>query len=444
MRKILVFVLVAFLLQISFAADKPVGSPANRDKPALSKSAETPRGEDLKKLESVYKIIKENYVDEVADGKLFENAFEGMLKGLDPYSEYMTADEYKEFMVATKGEFGGIGVEITVEDGILTVITPLEDTPAFRAGILAGDRILEIDGESTEGMSSSDSAKLVRGKPGTQVVLTVLHKGETAPVKIALTREIIKIRSVKNAQIIDEDLAIGYLRITAFQEDTIELFDEAVKKLTTEGMKSLIIDLRFNGGGLMDMAVKLSNRFIKSGTIVSIKGKKKDDVTIVRAEESEATLGELPLAVLVNGGSASASEVFAGAMQDNHRGNLVGSNTFGKASVQTIFTLENGAAVKLTIAHYYTPLGRSINRDKSKKNYGLKPDSLVEVTPTQEAALIQKWVAEKNHRTNTSSEATTDEFAESQWSPDRSVGVDIQLKKAIEILANTPLESEDK
>jgi len=376
----------------------------------------------LKRISKIYEMINANYVRETTADEVFNSAMKGMLKNLDPYSDYFTTQEFEDFSVAIKGEFGGIGTELSMEDCILTVITPLEDSPAFRAGILAGDRILEIDGVSTEGLSMTECGKRIRGVPGTKVTLTILHRGAQDTAKISVVREVIKISSIKQAKIIDEKEKIAYLRITSFQEDTVRAFDEAVQKLKAKGMKSLIIDLRFNGGGIMQAAVDLSNRFISQGTIVSMKGKNKESNKTYLADPQKAILSDLPLIVLINGSSASASEIFAGAIQDYKKGILIGSRSFGKGSVQTVFPLtEEKAAIKLTIAKYYTPLGRSLHKEKDK-DYGLDPDVLVEMTPQQEADLLR-------------SRSREDVIEPEPPKENQPKIEDIQLKKALEIFA---------
>ncbi|MDI6733446.1 MAG: S41 family peptidase, partial [Planctomycetota bacterium] len=319
---------------------------------------------NLDELKNLYSLIADKFVVEPNKDQLFENAMKGMVSALDPYSEYMNAEEYNEFVESTRGEFGGIGVEITIEDGFITVVTPIEDTPAFRAGLLPGDKILEIDGVSAEGMSITECARRVRGKPVTSVTLKILHKNDDMPVNITLVREIIKIKSVKDVGIIDKKHRIGYLRITAFQEDTLKLFDEGLKKLQEQGMKSLIIDVRFNGGGLMETSVKIANRFIAQGIIVSVKGRIFTEER--KSEPDSATVSDIPVVVLVNGSSASASEIVAGALQDHRRATLIGSRTYGKGSVQSVFPITDAGgktikgAIKLTIARYYTPSGRCL------------------------------------------------------------------------------------
>jgi carboxyl-terminal processing protease len=385
----------------------------------------------LQDIDNIYQLIKDNFFKEPNKDEVFENAIKGMVSGLDPYSAYMDADEYNAFISTTKGEYGGIGVEISVEDGIITIIAPFEDTPAFRAGILPGDKILEINGESTEGLTTSDCSKKVRGKPGTSVTLKILHKDAEATVDITLIREVINMKSVKDVRIVDRPARIGYLRVTAFQEDTADLFDAALKTLQDKQMKSLIIDLRFNGGGLMDAALRMANRFIPSGILISLKGKTMNEE--IKADSGDKAITATAIVILVNGSSASASEILAGALKDHQRATLIGSHTYGKGSVQSIFTIRDAkksviGAVKLTTARYYTPSGRCLERDKGVKDFGLEPDILVEMSPQEEAKLLKT-------RLNPVSKAAdpTDERA-GDPDEDTSDFTDVQLERAIKFL----------
>jgi carboxyl-terminal processing protease len=378
----------------------------------------------IQDIENIYQLIKDNFFKEPNKDQVFENALKGMVSGLDPYSEYLTADEYNEFISSTKGEYGGIGVEISIEDAIITIIAPFEDTPAFRAGLLPGDKILEINGLSTEGLSTSDCSKLVRGKPGTPVTLKILHKNAKAAVDITLVREIINMKSVKDVMLIDRPARIGHIRITAFQEDTADLFDAALKQLQDKQMKSLIIDLRFNGGGLMDAALRMANHFIPEGVLISLKGKTVNEE--IKANSGDQVITTLPIALLINGSSASASEILAGALKDHHRATLIGSHTYGKGSVQSIFTIRDAkknvtGAVKLTTARYYTPSGKCLERDKGVKDFGLDPDILVEMSPQEEAQLLKT-------RLNPASTTADD--------PDENASdfTDVQLERAIKFL----------
>ncbi|MBI5778562.1 MAG: S41 family peptidase [Planctomycetes bacterium] len=394
---------------------------------APNSSVSQPSQKTTQDIENIYQLIKDNFFREPNKDEVFENALKGMVSGLDPYSQYMDADEYNSFISETKGEYGGIGVEISLEDGIITVIAPFEDTPAFRAGLLPGDKILEINGESTEGLTVSDCSKKVRGKPGTTVTLKIFHKDAEAAVDITLVREIINMKSVKDVRMVDRKARIGYLRVTAFQEDTADLFDAALKTLQDKQMRSLIIDLRFNGGGLMDAALKMANRFIPSGILISLKGKTLNEE--IKADSGDQAITETAIVILVNGSSASASEIFAGALHDHHRATLLGSHTYGKGSVQSVFTIRDAkknvtGAVKLTTARYYTPSGRCLERDKGVKDFGIEPDILVEMSSREEAKLLKT-------RLNPASKAADD--------PDEDTDnfADVQLERAIEFLSKT-------
>jgi carboxyl-terminal processing protease len=420
-----VFLIV--LLAMTFLVGKTILEGRNFYAGATAATTTSPAQNNQKTLQdidNIYQLIKDNFFKEPDKNQAFENAIKGMVSGLDPYSQYMDAAEYNDFVSTTKGEYGGIGVEITLEDGIITVITPFEDTPAFRAGILPGDKIFEINGESTEGLNTSDCSKRVRGKPGTTVTLKILHKDAEATVDITLVREIINMKSVKDVRMVDRKARIGYLRVTAFQEDTADLFDAALKTLQDKQMESLIIDLRFNGGGLMEAALKMANRFIPSGTLISLKGKTMNEE--IKADSGDQAITGTAIVILVNGSSASASEILAGALKDHHRATLLGSHTYGKGSVQSVFTLRDAkknvtGAVKLTTARYYTPSGKCLERDKGVKDFGIEPDILVEMSPQEEAKLLKT-------RLNPASKAADD--------PDDGTAdfTDVQLERAIKFL----------
>ena len=322
--------------------------------------------ERLKIFTEVIDLIKKNYVEEVKTKELIEGAIEGMLNSLDPHSAYLTPDMFKELQVETKGSFGGLGIEIGIRDGVLTVISPIEDTPAWRAGIKAGDRIIKINGEPTKGLSLMECVKRLRGPKGTKVTITIMRKEFTEPKDFTIVRDIIKIKSVKYKTL---EKGYIYVKILQFQENTSKEFAAAIDKLkeeNPEGVKGMVLDLRNNPGGLLDQAVEIADFFLDHGVIVSVKGRKAEKMEF-RAKE-EGTLPLWPLVVLVNHGSASASEIVAGAIQDYGRGIIVGRKTFGKGSVQTIIPLEDGSGLRLTTARYYTPKGRSI------QDHGVEPD----------------------------------------------------------------------
>ncbi|OPY06736.1 MAG: putative CtpA-like serine protease [Syntrophaceae bacterium PtaB.Bin038] len=324
----------------------------------------------LKIFNEVLDIVEKNYVEEVKQNKLINEAVNGMIRSLDPHSAYLTPDQYKELQVDTSGTFGGLGIVISMQNDQLTVVSPIEDTPAFKAGIKAGDRIMKIDGQITKGMSIQDAVKKMRGPENTKVTLTILRKDMKEPRDYEITRAVIKIKSVKHN--VYED-GIGYIRISAFQESTVDELKKALQQVNgkAKNLKGIVIDVRNNPGGLLDQAVKASDAFLKSGTIVSTKGRVKaiESKFVARDDGAEPTC---PMVVLVNEGTASASEILSGALQDNGRAIVLGMPTFGKGSVQTVIPLEDGSALKLTTARYYTPKGRSIQAE------GIKPDIVVE------------------------------------------------------------------
>jgi carboxyl-terminal processing protease len=325
--------------------------------------------EKLRIFTDVVSIVQKNYAEEIESKEIIYNAIKGMLKGLDPHSSFMTPEDYKEMQVETRGVFGGIGIEIGMRDDILTVIAPIEETPAFRAGIKAGDKIIKIEDKFTKGMTLLDAVKLMRGKRGTEVTISIMRKGLKNLKPYTITRDIIKIKSVKFREL---EEGFGYIRIAQFQEKTTSEVDKALKKLgSMDGkLKGLILDLRNDPGGLLIQAVEVADKFLASGMIVYTKGRAPGQDMKFEAKE-EGTHPDYPIIVLVNGGSASASEIVAGALQDQNRAIILGTQTFGKGSVQTIIPLSDGSAIKLTTSKYYTPSGRAIQAR------GIEPDIIV-------------------------------------------------------------------
>jgi len=337
--------------------------------------------------------ILKNYVEEVDEKDLIRGAIEGMLQRLDPYSTYFGPEQMADLNRDTTGSFGGIGILIDIKDGWLTVISPIEDSPAFRAGVMAGDRLIEIDGESTKGMSMSDAVNKLTGKPGTKVTITVRHELKNEQATLTLTRDNIKIFSVKGWQrrtgaewdyLIDPEQKIGYIRVSKFMPDTAKTLDAAVKKLQSEGLKALILDLRLNPGGLLESAIEVADLFLEDGVIVSTKGRwsqKKDSVA-----RKEGTYPNFPMAVLVNRYTASAAEIVAGALRDHKRAVVIGERTFGKGSVQNVIRLEDQqGAIKLTTAYYYLPNGECIHKTRQAEatgKWGVEP--LIEVRLSEE------------------------------------------------------------
>jgi len=330
--------------------------------------------EDLRAFAEVFGKIKSDYVEPVEDKKLISEAINGMLSGLDPHSAYLDADAFKDLQAGTQGEFGGLGIEVGMEDGFVKVVSPIEDTPAYRAGLKSGDFIIKMDDTQVKGMTLNDAVKRMRGKPDTQIVLTVLRKGENKPLIMPLTRAVIKTQSVKS-KLIEPDYA--YARVTQFQEHTGEDLAKALKAMHDQNkgpLKAMILDLRNNPGGLLNAAVGVSASFLPKGDLVVYTEGRVEDAKMrltvspenyVRGKEDyikqvPAELKTVPMVVLINGGSASASEIVAGALQDHKRAIILGTQSFGKGSVQTILPMNNGTAIKLTTARYFTPNGRSI------------------------------------------------------------------------------------
>jgi len=325
--------------------------------------------DQIKTFADIFTRIKQSYVEPVSDEQLLEYAVDGMLAGLDPHSVYVKGEKYQDLDEDTRGEFAGLGIEVVMEGGFVKVIAPIDDTPAAKAGIQAGDLIMRIDGEVISGLSLNEATSKMRGAPGTNIVLTILRESEPDPFDVELTRAIVKLSSVKRERLSDE---IGYLRVTQFQLNTGESFRKELKRLRSkDSFSGLILDLRNNPGGLLTSAVSISDAFLKKGTIVSTKGRMEGSEKKYIATAVDLIDGK-PIVVLVNSGSASASEIVAGALQDHKRALILGTNTFGKGSVQTILNITEDDAIKLTTARYYTPNGRSIQAE------GIVPDVYVD------------------------------------------------------------------
>lgn len=362
---------IGFGLLLGILFGLPLGTVYNvvADKPA---SLQPLPLQELRTFSDVYARIKNDYVEDVEDKELIENAIRGMLSGLDPHSNFLNEEEFKDLQVGTTGEFGGLGIEVGMEDGFVKVISPIDDTPAAEAGVEAGDLIVRLDDTPVKGMSLNDAVGLMRGKRGTDIILTIVREGADKPLKITITRDIITVRSVKSRTL---EEGYGYFRITTFQSKTSKSLEEAIETIKKENggsLKGAILDLRNNPGGVLTGAVGVSDTFLEEGLVVYTEGRVTDSQL-----RYDATPGDLldgtPLIVLVNGGSASASEIVAGALQDHRRAVIVGSDkTFGKGSVQTILPLKHDNALKLTTARYYTPSGRSIQAE------GIQPDILLD------------------------------------------------------------------
>ncbi len=369
--------------------------------------------DDLRAFSEIFGRIKSSYVEPVEDKVLIENAIRGMLSGLDPHSSYLDLEGFKELREGTSGEFGGLGIEVSMEDGFVKVVAPIDDTPAAEAGVQAGDLIIRLDDQPVKGMSLNDAVDIMRGEPGSKIELTIIREGADKPLTLELTRAIIKVKSVKFETL---EPGYGYLRISTFQSPTGQSVRDAITKLKENNdgkLKGLVLDLRNNPGGVLDAAVEVSDAFIDKGMIVYTEGRIEDADQKFHAKPGDMLNGA-PIVVLVNGGSASASEIVAGALQDHQRAVIVGSKSFGKGSVQTVMPLTNDTAVKMTTARYYTPNGRSIQAD------GIEPDIAIEgiqvsaleaseFTPLREADLTRHL--ENGQKTEDEKPAASEEEA---------------------------------
>ncbi len=329
--------------------------------------------EDLRTFTDVYARIKQDYVTDVDDSDLLKNAIRGMLAGLDPHSSYLDEEQFRELQIGTSGEFGGLGIEVGMENGFVKVIAPIDDTPADRAGVKAGDLIIKLDDKSVKGLTLEEAVKLMRGKKGSDIVLTIVREGEDAPLDLTLTRDVIRVRSVRNRVL---EPGYGYVRISNFQSKTTRgLLDalNSLKKKNEGDLKGLVLDLRNNPGGVLTGAVGVSDVFLKDNQLIVYTEGRVEDSELKYSASTGDSLAGAPLVVLINQGSASASEIVAGAMQDHERATILGTTSFGKGSVQTILPLNDSTALKLTTARYYTPQGRSIQSE------GIVPDILLKI-----------------------------------------------------------------
>lgn len=388
--------------------------------------------EELRTFSDVFGRIKNDYVVDVDDKELIENAIRGMLSGLDPHSSYLDAEQFTELQVGTTGQFGGLGIEVGMENGFVKVIAPIDDTPAQRAGVEAGDLVIRLDDTPVKGMTLNDAVKVMRGKPGSDIELTIVREGVDQPLKITITRDIIKVKSVRARML---EPGFGYLRISQFQSKSAENMVDAIEDLKKENkgpLQGLVLDLRNNPGGVLNGAVAVSDAFLKKGMIVYTEGRIADSRLRFNATPDDVIDGA-PLVVLVNQGSASASEIVAGALQDHKRAIIVGVKTFGKGSVQTILPLSSDSALKLTTARYYTPSGKSIQAE------GITPDIELEsikvssvernIEPLKEADL-SRHLENGNGKDKDSKKSSDEEQEEVKLSP----ADDYMLYEALNLL----------
>ena len=398
---------------------------------------------ELRAFTEVFTRIKQNYVEPIEDRALIENAIHGMLAGLDPHSNYLTADNYQDLRDGTRGEFGGLGIEVGMEDGFIKVIAPIDDTPADRAGIQAGDLVIRLDDTPVKGMTLPEAVKIMRGKPGTKITLTVVRDNETQPLKITIIRDVISVTRVRGHLL---EPGYGYVRISQFQDRTVESLRETLKKLENEygdPLLGMILDLRNNPGGVLSAAVSVSDAFLTDGLIVYTEGRAPNSKITFHAQANDILHGA-PLIVLVNGGSASASEIVAGAIQDHRRGVVMGEKTFGKGSVQTIFPMGNSSALRLTTARYYTPSGQSIQAKGIVPDIEIDRVRVAEIESTsiyriKEADLSRHLSNKDDDPDKTAEDADTDVDSDrgdrdADNQPESLVSTDFTLYEALNLL----------
>ena len=409
-RSLLKFIILLFIL-LAFC------------KSTLARNKETYDFLDL--FGQIFDKVREKYVEEVTDKDLIEKAIDGMLTGLDPHSGYMDEENWEDMQLDTQGKFGGLGIEITMEEGFIKVVSPIEDTPAYKAGIKAGDYIIQINDTPVLGLTISEAVELMRGKRGTSIKLTISREA-TDPFEVEIIRDIIKIQSVKS-DIFDD---VGYLRITSFTEQTESGIKKAIVKINEDlnnKVVGYILDIRSNPGGLLDQAIKVSDAFLEQGEIVSTRGREKNDIRRYRARTGDL-INAKPLIVLINGGSASASEIVAGALQDHKRAIIIGTQSFGKGSVQTIIPFRKPvtAGIRLTTARYYTPSGKSI------QGKGITPDIVVEQGKFESNNF--RSLSESDLKNSLDKEKIEKEEANKKTSQEERLELDFQLARAVNLI----------
>lgn len=414
------FALWTFLILAVLAAGTTVYN-LSRTHSARAANADIYRHLDL--FGDVLERVRSDYVEAPNDEKLIESAINGMLSALDPHSAFLNAKHFRDMQVQTRGEFGGLGIEVTMENGVVKVVSPIEDTPAARAGLLSGDLVTHLDGEQIVGLTLQEAVEKMRGPVNTPIELTVVRKGRDEPFDVKIIRDVIRINPVKARAEGD----VGYVRITTFNEQTFSSLRKAVDKLKKEigdDLKGYVIDLRNNPGGLLDQAIAVSDAFLDKGAIVLTRGRNLEETQRSNAREGDITSGE-KLVVLINGGSASASEIVAGALQDHRRATIIGTRSFGKGSVQTIIPLGTSGAIRLTTARYYTPSGRSIQAK------GIDPTIVVEQELPEELKKRSKPRGEASLRGHLKSEGGKEETGSSAYVP-TDKEKDVQLKAALD------------
>lgn len=434
MKKLTSFSVLATLLLIVGLAFNVQAQEQNRTAEKKAESGYSDTYKQLSLFGDVFERVRSEYVEEVDDKTLIEYALNGMLSNLDPHSSYLSEEKFKDMRVETSGEFGGLGIEVTMENGLVKVVSPIDDTPAYRAGIQAGDYIVKIDEDAVMGMTLSEAVDKMRGKVGSTIDLSVARKGEESQMEITLVRDIIQIKSVRH----EIKGNVGYIRVTTFSQKTAPGVRKAVNEISKELGDNLIgyvLDLRNNPGGLLNQAIEVADVFLDKGEIVSQRGRYEEDT-----ERNNATPGDmangLPIVVLVNGGSASASEIVAGALQDHKRGIVMGTQSFGKGSVQTVMPLPGNGAMRLTTARYYTPSGRSIQAK------GIAPDIIVElakVESLQSSQLRESDLRGALDRNNGKKPANDNKKKEDEADEESDEIQDYQLLRAVDLLTGLSL-----
>ncbi len=378
-RRSVVFIVILAVIALSYRAGISFGQEGEKKKAVKKAVKKVIKKDDLYKELEIFAeglaVIEKKYVEDKSAQDLIYGAMEGLLMSLDSYSQFLSPDDYKNLLVETEGKFGGLGIEITIKDGLLTIVSPLEDTPAWKAGVKASDIIVKIEGELTKGITLNEAVKKLRGKPGTKVTITVLREKGRKLEDITITRGIIKIKDIKRALVLEDN--IGYVKIAEFRENTARDLDKALEKLNKKKLKGIIIDLRNNPGGLLSSAIEVSSRFIKDGAVVVSTKSRSEAERVYKSLRVNKKYLDIPLVVLINKGSASGSEILAAALRDNKQAILLGEATFGKGSVQTIVPLSDSSAMRLTTSKYYTPTGKSIHEK------GIEPDILVTKTEAE-------------------------------------------------------------
>ena len=386
--------------------------------------------EQLKAFSEVYMKIKKDYVEKVDDEKLFDDAIKGMLEGLDPHSTYLNEKDFEDLQIGTRGEFGGLGIEVTMEDGYVKVVSPIDDTPAYRAGVKAGDLIIMLDDKPVKGLTLSECVDIMRGKVGTSLELTIAREGENKPIKVKIIRDTIKVKSV-NYDILDNNY--GYLRITSFQSKTGSSLKNVLLKIKKKNnLKGIVLDLRNNPGGVLGAAVEVSDTFLdQKKMIVTTSGRMSDAINEFKSSSNDFAK-DIPIVVLINGGSASASEIVAGALQDHRRAIIMGTQSFGKGSVQTILPLTRKTALKITTARYFTPNGRSIQAK------GITPDIIVnemKFEKKDEVEFLKESDLTGHLDKNSKKEKNGTSFKNSKYADDYQLSEALNLLKGLNILS---------